>query len=178
MHVYQIPISKHPLLEDLYRLLLTKTTDNTLRSRVDIQGDVWKDIENYPPIQSHPTREDGATWKGLRIREIKSSVREIVSRYDSDGYSIIREAWYFPESGGYGWHTNCSHPGPRIYIVHTEGHSFVKTLSGTFVDVSAHANLFFINDKQKPSWHCIGALANRWSIGIQPSEELLKDILR
>lgn len=165
MKVHQIPVERHPTFTALWRLLEHAPS---YHKGVTHEGDLWPEILGGPP-------DDDLATPRSRVSAWLEDVRQEAHALCTDGV-VVRAAWYYPPSGGIGWHTNSNTPGFRAYVVRAPGGvSFMKTADGLFPDRNAHVNVFGIADGG--AWHCVGAHTERWSIGLLLPDALAVEIL-
>lgn len=167
MLVHQVPV-RHPLLRTLADLLADEP-----RRKAEVVGNFETDVAAPPS-----TRRGLAGWApesriSAALRELETQAKRLVPPSVE-----VRAAWYYPENGGMGWHTNSDAPGWRAYVVRVpeDARSFTRTLSGDFHDKFGYANLFRIEGPQ--SWHCVVAPTERWSIGVHVPDALAAELLR
>jgi len=92
--------------------------------------------------------------------------------------------WWYPPGTFFGWHTNESYPGWRLYLSHSEepGRSFFRyrhPTSGEIVtspDAAWDLRCFVIS-REQPLWHAIASDTHRFSIGWHVRPWSLRDAL-
>jgi len=92
--------------------------------------------------------------------------------------------WWYPPGTFFGWHTNDSYPGWRLYLSHSEapGRSFFRyrhPSSGEIVTSadSAWDLRCFVISAEQPLWHAIASDTHRFSIGWHVRPWSLRDAL-
>jgi hypothetical protein len=135
---------------------------------------LWQDLESLPPLSD----EDRMSSAGRAVPRVAALLREQLhqaERLMPRGIEV-RGAAYYPEGGGLGWHTNSDVPGWRLYVVRApEGRSYVRTSDGVYQDQHGRANLFRVTGPE--SWHCVGAVTERWTLGLLIPDELAAELL-
>lgn len=112
--------------------------------------------------------------------------RWLGEQFDTPRPPLLLEAgqWWYPPGTFFGWHTNESYPGWRLYLSHSEdpGRSFFRyrdPRSGevvTSLDGAWDLRCFVISAEQ-PFWHAIASETHRFSVGWHVRPWSLRDAL-
>jgi hypothetical protein len=160
MHIEQVPVVRHPLLQGIWDLLADEPAG---REIVRVPG-FRAEVAAGPPFAD---RQVASTRACAELLDLHGLVQ---GRYPALN---LRGAIYYPPDGGLGWHTNSNHPGWRVYVVRAPGgRSFMRTAASDVLDRDAHANIFRV-----PGWHCIVAPTERWSIGFVATDVFVEELL-
>jgi hypothetical protein len=133
-----------------------------------------RDVVQSREVASHRRRLDRAIARWLG------------TLFDPSRPPLLRGAgqWWYPPGTFFGWHTNDSYPGWRLYLSHAEepGRSFFRyrhPTSGEIVtspDGAWDLRCFVISAEQ-PLWHAIASDTHRFSVGWHVRPWSLRDAL-
>lgn len=157
MNVYRVHHSEHPVLTMLWNVLLEQQPVKPV-----VRGDLAFDL-------THPPTEDRHVWTSRNARRISAVRKKLFWELVKQDIRV-REVWYYPPGGGLGWHTNALQPGWRLYLVRTNGASYFVTKDGRYKDESGYANMFLA---APDSWHAVESHADRFSVGVQVTEQFV-----
>lgn len=92
--------------------------------------------------------------------------------------------WWYPPGTFFGWHTNESYPGWRLYLSHSEepGRSFFRYRHPTTGEIVTSPDAAwdlrcFVISAERPLWHAIASETHRFSIGWHVRPWTLRDAL-
>jgi hypothetical protein len=177
VEVWQVPVARDPLLEDLYKLLqCVRFVHDTLQ----VKGDLQHDLRLGPPTEP-VERSNTVSVVQSSIEDIRKSAAALMP----EGFEL-KSCLYFPDGGGIGWHTNATEPGWCVSVILALETARVKSrlLRATrgqrlleeppVYDRDAHACVYRVGPGK---WHAIDAVTARMAIDLKAPEKWVQELI-
>lgn len=163
--------------------------DDLLASGARVGGIVTqREVATAIPFNARLTRD------AVRSREVATQRRRLdraIARWLGTLFDVAHPPlllgagqWWYPPGTFFGWHTNESYPGWRLYLSHSEepGRSFFRYRHPTSGEVVTSPDAAwdlrcFVISRERPLWHTIASDTHRFSIGWHVRPWSLRDAL-